>query len=292
LFKCIASDGPCSEHDPDIQHLPFFAVSSRFFFNLYSTFHRRILKFDGLARLLVPLQHYLYFPVLTFGRFNLHALSWMHQLNLKEKDGTEYRLYELSCMTLFWVWYGALIYHIPGLWMKLVFFYLSNASTMLLHLQITLSHFGMSTEDVGPDELFVSKAVRTTMNGRSILMLLYYLWFVLKEHSYFCLRILILIVDCPPWFDWFHGGLNFQIEHHLFPRLPRCNFRKVQPYVMEFCKRNNMKYYTYTFLRGNGVVLGVLKEVAQQIQFLIKSADPSVRFQHEDHDSVKVLKSE
>ena len=24
--------------------------------------------------------------------------------------------------------------------------------------------------------------------------------------------------SCPPWLDWFHGGLHFQIEHHLFPR--------------------------------------------------------------------------
>ena len=23
---------------------------------------------------------------------------------------------------------------------------------------------------------------------------------------------------CHPWMDWFHGGLHFQIEHHLFPR--------------------------------------------------------------------------
>ena len=35
---------------------------------------------------------------------------------------------------------------------------------------------------------------------------------------------------------WLYGGLNYQIEHHLFPTMPRCNLRKVRPLVMEFCK--------------------------------------------------------
>jgi hypothetical protein len=153
------------EHDPDIQHLPFLAVSTRFFYNLYSTFHKRILKFDGFARLVVPYQNYLFLPVLSLGRFNLIAMSWSHQLNLKETDGTDYRYLELVLMGMFWVWYGGLLWAIDGLVWKLIFLYVSHASTLILHLQITLSHFAMSTEDVGPDELFVSKAVRTTMNG-------------------------------------------------------------------------------------------------------------------------------
>ncbi|KAM1388357.1 hypothetical protein ACFX2I_016496 [Malus domestica] len=38
-----------------------------------------------------------------------------------------------------------------------------------------------------------------------------------------------LNIVCPSWTDWFHGGLQFQIEHHLFPRLPRRNLRKIAP---------------------------------------------------------------
>jgi delta8-fatty-acid desaturase len=37
-------------HDPDIQHLPFFAVSPQFFTNIYSSYHRRVLAFDVFAR--------------------------------------------------------------------------------------------------------------------------------------------------------------------------------------------------------------------------------------------------
>ncbi|XP_019850246.1 PREDICTED: fatty acid desaturase 2-like [Amphimedon queenslandica] len=45
------------------------------------------------------------------------------------------------------------------------------------------------------------------------------------------------------WFaDWFLGHLNFQIEHHLFPTMPRHSFKSVQPYVMEFCKKHGLDY--------------------------------------------------
>ena len=33
------------------------------------------------------------------------------------------------------------------------------------------------------------------------------------------------------------GGLNYQIEHHLFPSMPRPNLRLVQPIVRAYCAR-------------------------------------------------------
>lgn len=79
--------------------------------------------------------------------------------------------------------------------------------TFPLHVQITLSHFGMSTTDFGPSEPFPVKQLRTTMD-----------------------------VDCPEWIDWFHGGLQYQVVHHLFPRLPRHNLRQCVPLVRRFCQ--------------------------------------------------------
>lgn len=35
-------------------------------------------------------------------------------------------------------------------------------------------------------------------------------------------------VDCSWYMDWFHGGLQFQVVHHLFPRIPRHNLRYVR----------------------------------------------------------------
>ena len=38
------------------------------------------------------------------------------------------------------------------------------------------------------------------------------------------------------------GGLNYQIEHHLFPSMPRPNLRRAQPLVREFCRQHDLPY--------------------------------------------------
>ncbi|KAF6025175.1 FADS2 [Bugula neritina] len=42
--------------------------------------------------------------------------------------------------------------------------------------------------------------------------------------------------------DWFTGHLNFQIEHHLFPTMPRHNLHKAAPLVQSLCRRHNIEY--------------------------------------------------
>jgi len=45
------------------------------------------------------------------------------------------------------------------------------------------------------------------------------------------------------WFnDWFTGGLNRQIEHHLFPTLPRHNLHKAQKLVVALCSKHGLFY--------------------------------------------------
>lgn len=45
---------------------------------------------------------------------------------------------------------------------------------------------------------------------------------------------------------WFYGGLNTQIEHHLFPKAPRFNLLKVQKMTRDFAKKHNMVYFETT----------------------------------------------
>ena len=45
---------------------------------------------------------------------------------------------------------------------------------------------------------------------------------------------------------WFYGGLNTQIEHHLFPKAPRFNLLKVQKITKEFAKKYDIKYFETT----------------------------------------------
>nr|WAY16337.1 front-end fatty acid desaturase group A [Spirobranchus lamarcki] len=42
--------------------------------------------------------------------------------------------------------------------------------------------------------------------------------------------------------DWFTGHLNFQIEHHLFPTMPRHNLYKIQPEVQALCAKHGVDY--------------------------------------------------
>jgi fatty acid desaturase len=42
--------------------------------------------------------------------------------------------------------------------------------------------------------------------------------------------------------DWFLGGLNYQIEHHLFPSMPRPHLRLAQPLVRAHCRELGIPY--------------------------------------------------
>jgi fatty acid desaturase (delta-4 desaturase) len=50
---------------------------------------------------------------------------------------------------------------------------------------------------------------------------------------------------------FFHGGLNYQIEHHLFPRISHVHYYKIKPIIQSWCKKNNIKYTYYNTLWEN-----------------------------------------
>ena len=61
--------------------------------------------------------------------------------------------------------------------------------------------------------------------------------------------------------DFFMGGLNYQIEHHLFPSMPRPNLRKVQPMVRAFCAENRITYTETSLLGSYAIVVRYLNRV-------------------------------
>ena len=60
--------------------------------------------------------------------------------------------------------------------------------------------------------------------------------------------------------DWFLGHMNFQIEHHFFPTMPRHNYPKVRPYAKAFCAKHGLKYTQKPFLTAVGDMLKSLEE--------------------------------
>lgn len=238
----IVTNSP--EHDPDIEHMPLFAISHRFMSSLKSSFYERVMTYDAMAKLLLRVQPYTYYPFLSLGRFNLYRLSWDYLImgrGPQKGQAAWLRWLEIVGHIFFWAWFGYGICYrtIPDNWSRFVFVMVSHISSSPLHLQIVLSHFAMSTADLGPQESFAQKMLRTTMD-----------------------------VDCPPWLDWIHGGLQFQAIHHLYPRLPRHNLRAAQKLVQEFCNEVGIPYALYGFVAGNEEVVGRLSEVSKQAKIL------------------------
>jgi len=63
-----------------------------------------------------------------------------------------------------------------------------------------------------------------------------------KNHDWVTLHLVSTQNVEHTWFnDWFSGHLNFQIEHHLFPTMPRHNYAKVQPRVKALCDKYGIK---------------------------------------------------
>ncbi|TLP97337.1 acyl-CoA desaturase [Nesterenkonia salmonea] len=57
------------------------------------------------------------------------------------------------------------------------------------------------------------------------------------------------------------GGLNYQIEHHLFPRMASPNLRKVQPLVREFCEERGITYTEAGLVESWVIVVRYLNRV-------------------------------
>ncbi|EMD59432.1 hypothetical protein COCSADRAFT_175963 [Bipolaris sorokiniana ND90Pr] len=233
------------EHDPDIQNIPLFSTSPTYMKSILSSFYNFQFVWDAACDFLVPYQKYLYYPIMGLARFNLYFLGWLHLCSPRAAQlGAAWwtRHVELVFMCCYWYLFGYLLVWVtlPTWPIRIGFVLISHLVTMVLHVQITLSHWAMPTSDLGPTESFPQRQMRTTMD-----------------------------VECPAWLDWFHGGLQFQAVHHLFPRVPRHNLRRGQELVREFSAKTGIKYHCYGFVEGNKVVLSRLEQVSQMVKIMV-----------------------
>jgi fatty acid desaturase len=67
-------------------------------------------------------------------------------------------------------------------------------------------------------------------------------------------------------FDAVLGGLNYQIEHHLFPSMPRPNLRHARPVVQAFCAARGIAYHECGLLRSYADVLRHLHAVGAPLR--------------------------
>ncbi|EMD42130.1 hypothetical protein CERSUDRAFT_147705 [Gelatoporia subvermispora B] len=240
-------------HDPDIQHIPFFAITPVFLNSLWSSYYKRVMEFDAFSKLFISLQHKLFYVVLSLARFNLYALSYgfLAKTTFQPRRALGGRWWwwaEVTSLGLFWTWFGTLLVNL-GSWRQAVLYLLvSHVVASPVHVQIVLSHFSRSTADLGPAESFAARQLRTTVD-----------------------------VICSPAIEFIHGGLHLQVTHHLFPRLPRHNLREASKLVKEFAREQDLEYAEFGFMEGNEDVRNVLKQVADQVKIVGMVADAEVR---------------
>jgi fatty acid desaturase len=69
-----------------------------------------------------------------------------------------------------------------------------------------------------------------------------------------------------PLTDLWYGSLNYQIEHHLFPGMPRLNMRKAQPIIASFCRERGISYHETSFLQSYRELLAFLNEIGAPLR--------------------------
>nr|AAQ10732.1 delta-8-sphingolipid desaturase [Anemone leveillei] len=225
------------DYDPDLQHVPFLAVSKDILSSLTSKFYGRKMTFDAAARFLVSYQHWSFYPVMAVARINLFTQSFLLLLSSRPMQD---RYLELLGLMVFWGWYSLLVSCLPNWGERAMFVAVSFAVSGIQHVQFCLNHFSAHTY-VGPPRA----------ND----------WFEKQTKG-------SIDISCSTWMDWFHGGLQFQVEHHLFPRLPRCHLRKISPFVKELCRKHNLPYVSVSFFEANKMTIATLRNAALQARDL------------------------
>src|ERR671910_3225218 len=73
-------------------------------------------------------------------------------------------------------------------------------------------------------------------------------------------------VSAHPITDFWYGGLNYQIEHHLFPRLPRNKLREAQQIIRSFCLDHSIAYHETSVFQSYKEILQHLHEVGTPLR--------------------------
>jgi fatty acid desaturase len=66
--------------------------------------------------------------------------------------------------------------------------------------------------------------------------------------------------------DFLYGGLNYQIEHHLFPTMPRKALRHARPITVEYCREIGLGYYEVSVWRSYVEVITHLYRTTKSYQ--------------------------
>lgn len=172
----------------------------------------------ALGRAVAHRQAWLFFPMLTLEALNLHVASVRAVL-----DGSTCRHSRPAEAALLVVHAGAYltaVFLVLSPWQALAFLAIQQGLFgVYMGVSFAPNHKGMPILTADDDSDSLRRQVLTSRNvhgGRVT--------------------------------DFILGGLNYQIEHHLFPSMPRPNLRRAQPLVRAYCHNHGVSYRDETLL--------------------------------------------
>ena len=190
-------------------------------------------------------QHWLVAPVLLFARLSWSTVSLLHVVAMAKGSDPAFAKNaratreEVVGMALHYAWlFGAIAANCTLA--QAVFFYVAAqfAGGFMLGYVFIQSHNGMSVHtDEALKKDFFSNQMLTTRN-----------------------------IHSTAFNDWFTGGLNKQIEHHLFPNLPRHSLGKAGKYVKAMCQKHSVEYEDVSMVQASFKVVRRLAEIAQHVE--------------------------
>ncbi|HEY9483575.1 MAG TPA: acyl-CoA desaturase, partial [Micromonosporaceae bacterium] len=180
----------------------------------------------GVARWLYRFQAYLFFPLLLLEAINLRVASGRYLLSSDNRHRTR----EALLLGLHVAVYLSGVFLVLSPIKAIVFIAVHQGIFgVYLGCSFAPNHKGMPELSADDDADFLRRQVLTSRNVRGH-------WLT----------------------DAALGGLNYQIEHHLFPSMPRPNLRHAQRLVRDFCAGHDVSY----------LETGLVRSYAQAIRHL------------------------
>jgi fatty acid desaturase len=203
--------------------------------NLAIAYNReQALERRGPMRWLAAYQAFAFFPMLFFLGFSMHISSIAFQLGRTAK----HRGLEFGLMAAHLVLYiGLLVLFLgPGLAVLVILIHKGVAGFYMASV-FAPNHKGMPQIDDEAKLDFLRAQVLTARNVRAGAAT-----------------------------DLWYGSLNYQIEHHLFPAMPRNRVRAAHRIVREFCGEVGVSYYETSMIQSYRELLGFLHWVGQPLR--------------------------
>jgi fatty acid desaturase len=186
----------------------------------------------GFLALVTRYQGWLFFPLLTLEGLNLHVTS-IRSLFSGPPSTVMARVRELVIISLRLALYLTAVFWVLPLGMAFAFVGVQMAVFgVYMGASFAPNHKGMAIIPADSRLDFLSKQVLTSHNIRGG-------W----------------------WASILMGGLNYQIEHHLFPSMPRPHLARAREIVREHCAHLGIPYTETSLIQSYGIVVRYLNRV-------------------------------